>query len=211
MKGTDECKWRCKPSHMENEESLWTGKRALVLCRFASACTGGVSQNRAGWESYRTVSAGDLASITHHSPAAATFITPQQLPPSKGRLLQSWTCHSYGECNGLCFRWGTSCKQNSSCLTLPCVRSLFWWDRTEDELQQFESQMGSRIFGGAQSMELQQDRWRLKLGMRVSHSCCYSGTTTLPNSNPDVSWVVGSQQKAEDWLSGAGRGLGSHH
>lgn len=25
-------------------------------------------------------------------------------------------------------------------------------------------------------------RWRLKLGIRVSHACCYSGTTTLPNS-----------------------------
>lgn len=25
-------------------------------------------------------------------------------------------------------------------------------------------------------------RWRLKLGMRVSHACCYSGTTILPSS-----------------------------
>lgn len=36
-----------------------------------------------------------------------------------------------GSVVAVCFWWGTSSKQNSSCLALPCVRSLSWWDRTE--------------------------------------------------------------------------------
>lgn len=62
---------------IEGEVSVWTEKRTVVLSRIASACTGGVSQNRAGWESYRTRNVGGLTRVLHHSLAA---------PPSKGRL-----------------------------------------------------------------------------------------------------------------------------
>lgn len=41
-------------------------------------------------------------------------------------------------------------------------------------------------------------RWRLKLGMRVSHPCWYSGTTTLSNSVILV-WAESGQLPAKSW------------
>lgn len=45
----------------------------------------------------------------------------------------------------------------SLCWITVLDRSQSWWDRTEDELQQLESQMGNRMFGGTQFVEVQQD------------------------------------------------------
>lgn len=121
-----------------------TGSRGSVqdclwLCRWGEPGQGrmGVLQNNPCW--WFGQSPSSLPSSSH--PLKADYCSPELFT-----LL--------GSAVGVCFWWGTPCRQNSSCLAFPCVRSLSWWDRTEDELQQLESQMRSRMLGGTQSVEL---------------------------------------------------------
>lgn len=110
-----------------------------------------------------------------------------------------------GSAMGVCFWWGTSFKQNS-CLTLPCVGSLSWTEQITVLVGQDRRWAAATwISNGKQNVWRYSvcggpagRRWRLKLGMRVSHPCWYSGTTTLSNSVILV-WAESGQLPAKSW------------
>lgn len=173
MKRTDECKWRCRPSHIEGEESVWKGKRRGVPFRIVSACTGEVNQKRAGWESYRTTNVGGLARV--HPSLAAPTLWRQIIVVLNFSLL-----------------WGV---QWVSFLMMNLMQTEFFLP--DPSLCQITVLVGqdrrcaavTSISNGKQNVwrcsvrgAVAGQRWRLKLGMRVSHPCCYSGTTILPSS-----------------------------
>ena len=139
MKRTDEL--RCKPNHTEGP--VWTGKRREQ--RFSSGLS------LPWWRGEVTATTGQVGGPQKHwmlvvLPESHHYLAAPILQCSISIGLCSLLC--YGECSGCLFYFDkeSHCEQFSVCLTLPHSSSPSWWDRSEDELQQLESQTVNRCW-----------------------------------------------------------------